>query len=438
VAAGYVPEAASTVGRLQSLQRVIRQVREDPSGEAALGLLTGAQLRDLDPEGWQQAREAMEAHLTQMPGMTTVSAGSTVRPGLGFAGQREPQREAVLGSAALVALANVAGDAFLVLRGEYAPTSLKKRLHKFRSDAIRRIELADEVLQAATEPASDTEPVGTEPTGASPAPHPRAIRAVAALTHAQTLRMLGDHAGARRQLEEAIDAEDPHLTATAQFQLGNACRDLGDFAAARKAYEAAAETGLDISASAAYNLGHLLATLDPPASKAAYAQAMELDPIESGPKAAVNLGIALAGDGNAESARRAFQWAIDSEHPVQRAKALVNLAQLTVASGDVAGAVRLLEEAIDADIADATSQALLIRGDLHLSAHEADDAALAYARAVDCAASHFSGEAALRLAHLERQAGRDEDARGRYEQAVNLGPEAVAVRAAEALSTLDS
>jgi hypothetical protein len=132
LAAGYVPEAASMVGRLQSVFRVASQVRDDQSGDVALRMMEGAELKDLDPEGWEAARGAMEIHLAQMPGLTTIATGSTVRPGLGFAGQREAPREAYLGTAALIALADIALIAYVILRAEDAPRPIKQRLYGFR------------------------------------------------------------------------------------------------------------------------------------------------------------------------------------------------------------------------------------------------------------------------------------------------------------------
>lgn len=132
LAAGYVPEAACMVGRLHSLFRVAVHVREDQSGDAPLRLVEGAEFKDLDPEGWEEAREAMEIHLAQMPGLTTVATASTVRPGLGFAGQREAPREAYLGRVALSALSDIALIAFVILRGDEAPRPIKDRLYGFR------------------------------------------------------------------------------------------------------------------------------------------------------------------------------------------------------------------------------------------------------------------------------------------------------------------
>ena len=151
LASGYVPEAASMVGRLQSVFRVASQVREDQSGDVALRLIEGADLKDLDPEGWDAAREAMEIHLAQMPGLTTVATASTVRPGFGFAGQREAPREAYLGGVALIALADIALIAFVILRGEEAPGPIKERLYGFRRVIMTMVRQAGEGSSTSTD-----------------------------------------------------------------------------------------------------------------------------------------------------------------------------------------------------------------------------------------------------------------------------------------------
>jgi hypothetical protein len=145
--AGYVPEAASMVGRMQSVFRVAAEVREDQSGMVAQRLIQGADLKDLDPDGWEAAREAMEVHLAQMPAPTAIATAYQVRPGLGFAGQREASRETYLGRVALIALADIALIAFMILRGEEAPGPIKERLFAFRRVVLTMVR--------TTEPPSD-------------------------------------------------------------------------------------------------------------------------------------------------------------------------------------------------------------------------------------------------------------------------------------------
>jgi tetratricopeptide (TPR) repeat protein len=417
-------------------------VRDDQSGDVALRLVEGAELKDVDPEGWEAAREAMEVHLAQMPGLTTISNGSMVRPGFGFgfAGQREASREAYLGRIALIALADTALIAFVILRGENAPGPIKQ-VYGFRRAVITMVQQHAEETGGSTDASASSLTPGDSPEANETAPRtsvpdPQEMRAAAALAHAEVLREIGDQVGSRLLLEQAVQAEHPGLTPVAQYRLGNVCRDLGDIGAARSAYESASCAQGEIAASAAYNLGHLLRTVDPAASKAAYSRAMALEPLETGPKAAVNLGIALFEEGSVDSARTAFEWAIKSGHPVQRPKAMVNLAQLLVATGETASAASLLDEAIDAAVAGVSAQALLIRGDLHLNADQSSEAFELYKRAFESEDPIFSAWASLRLGSICRQAGRDNDARRLYERAIEVGPPEVVSAARTELEAL--
>jgi tetratricopeptide (TPR) repeat protein len=68
---------------------------------------------------------------------------------------------------------------------------------------------------------------------------------------------------------------------------------------------------------------------------------------EVAPRAALNLGVLLADQGDPQGARAAYQQAIDSGHPEQAPTAASKLGVLLVAQGDPQGARAAYQQAID-------------------------------------------------------------------------------------------
>ena len=105
---------------------------------------------------------------------------------------------------------------------------------------------------------------------------------------------------------------------------------------------------------AAVNLGVLLEEQgDADGAKAAYQQAIDSGHADQAPKAAVNLGVLLKEQGDADGAKAAYQQAIDSGHPDQAPMAAFNLGVLLKEQGDADGAKAAYQQAIDSGHADA-------------------------------------------------------------------------------------
>jgi Tfp pilus assembly protein PilF len=100
---------------------------------------------------------------------------------------------------------------------------------------------------------------------------------------------------------------------------------------------------------------------------AAYQPAIDFGHADPAPKAAVNLGVLRAGQGDAAGAGAAYQPAIDSGHVDQAPKAAVNLGVLRAGQGDVAGATVAFQLAIDSGHADMAALAREELGHLGLS-----------------------------------------------------------------------
>jgi hypothetical protein len=90
---------------------------------------------------------------------------------------------------------------------------------------------------------------------------------------------------------------------------------------------------------------------------AAYQLAIDSGDADMAPKAALNLGMLRAGQGDPAGAGAAFQLAIDSGHADMAPKAALNLGLLRAEHGDPAGAAAAFQLAIDSGHADVAALA---------------------------------------------------------------------------------
>ena len=126
-----------------------------------------------------------------------------------------------------------------------------------------------------------------------------------------------------------------------------------------RAFREAASSGhADAAPMAAVNLGVLLAEQgDADGAKAAYQQAIDSGHADAAPVAAFNLGVLLQEQGDVDGAKAAYQQAIDSGHADEAPRAAVNLGVLLEEQGDADGAKAAYQQAIDSGHADAAPMA---------------------------------------------------------------------------------
>ena len=122
-----------------------------------------------------------------------------------------------------------------------------------------------------------------------------------------------------------------------------------------------------------------------------------LDAVERTPKAAVNLGLLLAEQGDVVGARVAYQRAIDSGHTEEAPRAAVNLGLLLAEQGDVDGARVAYQRAIDSGHTDEAPRAALNLGVLLDKQGDVAGARAAYQRASDSGHTEWAPKAAANL-----------------------------------------
>jgi tetratricopeptide (TPR) repeat protein len=188
--------------------------------------------------------------------------------------------------------------------------------------------------------------------------------------------------------KRALASGDPRIAPVAALYLGRLFTDRGDIAGARAAYESALDFGkediarkleaavrarfaelqntgtrpvhlefLDMRrrrpdreaiAAAALSLGNLLQDqADIDSARIAYEDAIEFGDANIGPKAVSNLGIMLHLHGDVAGARAAYQRALDSGHPKVGPLVAFNLGFLLAQNGDVNGARKAYQCAIE-------------------------------------------------------------------------------------------
>ncbi|WP_327637738.1 hypothetical protein OHB24_04875 [Kribbella sp. NBC_00482] len=204
---------------------------------------------------------------------------------------------------------------------------------EFAADNLRI--LTEHEVPPRTEPATVEEVVGRT-----------------AMARGVILNVEGDPAAASEALEQATECPVPDIAASAAFELGNLLEDDGDLTGAQAAYRQAAELRRPrVSGQAAINLGLVLSKqMDVRGAHAAYGLAVEvgdpddvakgndlleqlaalgdLDEVHARAQqldltdpdlvggSAVAAGEKFLGDGDLQSALRAFEKAMDTGHPI--------------------------------------------------------------------------------------------------------------------------
>ncbi len=157
---------------------------------------------------------------------------------------------------------------------------------------------------------------------------------------------------------------------------------------------------------------------------------------DQAPMAAVNLGVLLSEQGDAEGARAAYQQAIDSSHADQAPMAAVNLGILLKQQDDAEGARAAYQQAIDSSHADQAPKAAYNLGILLKQQDDAEGARAAYQQAIDSSHAYFAPTAAYGLGILLKQQDEAEGARAAYQQAIDSGHADQAPKAAVGLGIL--
>ena len=197
---------------------------------------------------------------------------------------------------------------------------------------------------------------------------------------------------------------------------------------------------------AAFNLGVLLAEQgDLAGAKAAYQRAIDSGHAEWAPKAAVNLGWLLEKQGDLAGAKIAYQRAIDSGHPKWAPHAAVNLGWLLEKQGDLAGAkaawqraIDSGQRAIDSGLPEWTPMAAFNLGLLLAEQGDLAGAKIAYQRAIDSGLPEWAPMAAFNLGLLLAEQGDLAGAKAAWQRAIDSGHAEAAAEAAKNLGRLKS
>jgi tetratricopeptide (TPR) repeat protein len=253
----------------------------------------------------------------------------------------------------------------------------------------------------------------------------------------------GDTARARELLTSALNSGGERVAPIAKVSLGVIAIADGEHEQARELLEAARASGHPTAAPSATCYLALLAEEDDDPD-AARALLTEVADGAAPPLAAMGLqllGDTLAGRGDVDGARDAFERAIALDQPPWSPAAQVDLA-LVLGSGDPppdAGRAReLLAEIAGGDHGDQAPRASDLLGDLLLKSGNAVGAQAAYQRAIESGHPDWAPIAMIDLAMLHAGAGAAgaARARARLEQAEATGHRDQAPRAADLLGDL--
>jgi tetratricopeptide (TPR) repeat protein len=256
---------------------------------------------------------------------------------------------------------------------------------------------------------------------------------------------MGDLEGACDAYRNAADAVHPEASPIAAFQLGVLLAGKGDLDGARDAYLHAVSFGTaqitnaaarhneaphpDVNVnspgrdkaitSAALELGILLAQDgDADGARAAYHQAVEFGHTSTAPSPMVRLALAMTRHADMETAQAAFQSALDSGHPPAVAVASFGLGNMLAEQGDSQAAHIAFQRAIDYGNLQLAAAASLSLGWL-LAEHGDNTAARdAFQRAARSEDPQIAEEAARNLQSLPLTRGTDEPS---PEQAAHQG-----------------
>jgi Tfp pilus assembly protein PilF len=188
---------------------------------------------------------------------------------------------------------------------------------------------------------------------------------------------------------------------------------------------------------AAFNLGLLLAAQgDVAGATAAYQKAIDSGHADYTPAAAVNLGVLLAGQGDVAGAKAAYQMAIDSRHATHAPAAAMNLGVLLAGQDDVAGATAAYRKAIRSRHADHASGAAVNLGLLLAGQDDVAGATAAYRKAIRSRHADNAPLAANNRGVLMASLGNVTAAKADYLKAIDSGHADHGPRAAVGLGQL--
>jgi tetratricopeptide (TPR) repeat protein len=174
-----------------------------------------------------------------------------------------------------------------------------------------------------------------------------------------------------------------------------------------QAWRKAADSGhTDMASKAAFNLGVVLANQgDVQGAKDAYQKAIDSGHADMAPTAAANLGLLLADQGDVQGAKDAYQKAIDSGHADMAPAAAANLGGLLKDQGDVQGAKDAYQKAIDSGHADMAPAAAFNLGVMLADQGDVQGAKDAYQKAIDSGHADQAPTAARNLERLLKGQG---------------------------------
>jgi tetratricopeptide (TPR) repeat protein len=153
----------------------------------------------------------------------------------------------------------------------------------------------------------------------------------------------------------------------------------------------------------------------------AWRKAADSGHADMAPMAALNLGVLLQAQGNADGAMAAYQQAIDSGRPRQAARAALNLGALLQAQGNTGGAMAAYQQAIDSGQADVIPTAAVNLGVVLQARGDAEGAMAAYQQAIDCGQADQRAKAAFNLGVVLQARGDADGAMAAYQQAIDSG-----------------
>jgi hypothetical protein len=137
---GYVPEAGVILNRMTSAVELARLIdRDDEEATVAERFIAGAGLDELEPETWANIAEAVAVNIEQLPQLGLIHTPLGPRPGLGFAGSREPTRAKELAVDAASLLVDMTVLCGATLLGGTAPELLAQRLITLRAEVAREM-----------------------------------------------------------------------------------------------------------------------------------------------------------------------------------------------------------------------------------------------------------------------------------------------------------
>ena len=157
---------------------------------------------------------------------------------------------------------------------------------------------------------------------------------------------------------------------------------------------------------------------------------------DQAPRAAFNLGVLLAQQGDVAGAKEGYQKAIDSGHTDHAPKAAVGLGVLLIDQGDEAGAKEAFQKAIDSGHTEATRVAAAGLGELLAQQGDEAGAKEAFQKAIDSTDTRIASLVAAKLGGLLAQQGDVAGAKEAFQKAIDSGNAEVAARAAASLGVL--